>query len=931
MILKQFHSLSACIVLLLFLHGSTALAQGNGRAWLEFGTIDTVHGTVGAPVHFDVVMRDAAGDTIRDWNTVGHAVELQVVNATAELDTSVFSWSAQPDNYTWLNIMQDGAGLIKTAPQGFLIEASQFTDGVAHLAFISSAAETGTRIESKPLVDSAFSRSPPVTWHPRAVDHLFVERSTWLHGCSDPYVMRPMEVVVTPRDRFLNPVSTPVDVMLTAKYVYNELYSVPGYPPAPLDSAVTIRGAHSFYLLPAKVRMQGHDQGNVLTAYDPHNFNITGVSDSFYVAPHVPYPYDLHTPDDRTVLRLAHPDDMLAFQWEQPSPPDPYHDVNFNRRHPRMVADTLRYRIHFMDTNDTSRQVVFDSDDDGLAPAFHCTEEMLAEIADSLVGKPDVPTITMIWYVRATDGVDSVRSTPSDTTQPGHRLTIHNDMFAGKGVALQFSTPDSITRAAGEAVEFAFVAMDGDGQIVPDWNVNGKTVLFAVRGSLAEQDTSERAWGDDPDGYSWTRLEIAGEEVPLSAAGEYHIPHRLFSHGRAQARYISSKAGEHVRMEILPEKEGWTRESPLLTWHPGPLDNILVDVTWPYAGQHAVYVNRPYELVVMARDRFLNPLTEETTVRVKLRYPDEVSRADDTTQTPDGSILTLPGARSTLLLSDVVREDTSDTATWHSIEAFALADSSVHAVCDAYRVLDHPPAAFRLMEPADRVEITLPHRPEYWAHRFSWEQPDPPDPFTNIAVSRFNDVRMSDTLRYTVHLLSMPDMGEERMFLSDDSGRAASRHFSDAELREIIRQFAGHDSAGTQQDLLWYVEVTDGTDTTWSDPLDSAHAGYRLRLKIRRPLGVEASTPAATALAVNYPNPFRRATRILYRLEKAERVVLAVTDAYGRVVQRLLDGETREAGFHHVEFDAAGLPAGVYFYTLVAGGRRESKRMLLLH
>ena len=59
----------------------------------------------------------------------------------------------------------------------------RLADGVAHLAFISSAAETGTRIESKPLVDSAFSRSPPVTWHPRAVDHLFVERSKWLHGC----------------------------------------------------------------------------------------------------------------------------------------------------------------------------------------------------------------------------------------------------------------------------------------------------------------------------------------------------------------------------------------------------------------------------------------------------------------------------------------------------------------------------------------------------------------------------------------------------------------------------------------------------------------------------------------------------------------------------------------------------------------------------
>jgi hypothetical protein len=59
-------------------------------------------------------------------------------------------------------------------------------------------------------------------------------------------------------------------------------------------------------------------------------------------------------------------------------------------------------------------------------------------------------------------------------------------------------------------------------------------------------------------------------------------------------------------------------------------------------------------------------------------------------------------------------------------------------------------------------------------------------------------------------------------------------------------------------------------------------------------------------------------------------VHLVVTDALGRVVRNLVDAGIREAGTHSLRFDAAGLPPGVYFTRLTAGGSVHMQKMLLL-
>ncbi len=70
-------------------------------------------------------------------------------------------------------------------------------------------------------------------------------------------------------------------------------------------------------------------------------------------------------------------------------------------------------------------------------------------------------------------------------------------------------------------------------------------------------------------------------------------------------------------------------------------------------------------------------------------------------------------------------------------------------------------------------------------------------------------------------------------------------------------------------------------------------------------------------LEQNIPNPFNSTTCITYGVPKQSHVVLEVYDAFGRKIQTLIN-QRQEAGIYTVEFDASGLPSGVYFYRVVA-------------
>ena len=100
----------------------------------------------------------------------------------------------------------------------------------------------------------------------------------------------------------------------------------------------------------------------------------------------------------------------------------------------------------------------------------------------------------------------------------------------------------------------------------------------------------------------------------------------------------------------------------------------------------------------------------------------------------------------------------------------------------------------------------------------------------------------------------------------------------------------------------------------------------------RKPSGASSSAadiPASISLHSSFPNPFNPQATIRFVLPDVSEVRLAVYDARGRQVQVLIDGSLH-AGEHEVTFEAHGLPSGVYFSRLEAGGKTSTSRMVLL-
>jgi len=90
--------------------------------------------------------------------------------------------------------------------------------------------------------------------------------------------------------------------------------------------------------------------------------------------------------------------------------------------------------------------------------------------------------------------------------------------------------------------------------------------------------------------------------------------------------------------------------------------------------------------------------------------------------------------------------------------------------------------------------------------------------------------------------------------------------------------------------------------------------------------------PLEYNLSQNFPNPFNPATVIDYALPENSFVSLKVYNSLGQEVSNLVN-ENKQAGTYHVNFNASGLPSGVYYYILRAGNNNEfvkTNKMVLL-
>jgi photosystem II stability/assembly factor-like uncharacterized protein len=99
------------------------------------------------------------------------------------------------------------------------------------------------------------------------------------------------------------------------------------------------------------------------------------------------------------------------------------------------------------------------------------------------------------------------------------------------------------------------------------------------------------------------------------------------------------------------------------------------------------------------------------------------------------------------------------------------------------------------------------------------------------------------------------------------------------------------------------------------------------------------SPPRTYLLEQNFPNPFNPSTNFEFRISppKADAppaqnfgfVSLRIYDVLGKEVSTLVS-EVLQAGNYFRRWNPEGLPGGVYFYRLQAGGYMETKRLLFL-
>jgi hypothetical protein len=79
----------------------------------------------------------------------------------------------------------------------------------------------------------------------------------------------------------------------------------------------------------------------------------------------------------------------------------------------------------------------------------------------------------------------------------------------------------------------------------------------------------------------------------------------------------------------------------------------------------------------------------------------------------------------------------------------------------------------------------------------------------------------------------------------------------------------------------------------------------------------------------NSPNPFHGSTVISFRVAQAGPVTLKMYDLRGRLV-RHVDAEAAADDLQQITLDVAGLPSGVYAYSLESHGRKEWKRCIVV-
>lgn len=133
-------------------------------------------------------------------------------------------------------------------------------------------------------------------------------------------------------------------------------------------------------------------------------------------------------------------------------------------------------------------------------------------------------------------------------------------------------------------------------------------------------------------------------------------------------------------------------------------------------------------------------------------------------------------------------------------------------------------------------------------------------------------------------------------------------------------------------DHIWY---TNDCRLAWSVPvpeynyfIDAISGSNMGALSVWREESGQSTIDYHFCLCPPYPNPFNPSTNITFGIPKSDNVTIKVYDLLGREVTTLAN-EFMTAGYHTVNFNASGLPSGMYIVRLQAEGTNLVQKMIL--
>jgi len=91
----------------------------------------------------------------------------------------------------------------------------------------------------------------------------------------------------------------------------------------------------------------------------------------------------------------------------------------------------------------------------------------------------------------------------------------------------------------------------------------------------------------------------------------------------------------------------------------------------------------------------------------------------------------------------------------------------------------------------------------------------------------------------------------------------------------------------------------------------------------------DSQSSSLATLFQNYPNPVSGNTTIEFFIPERQHVELVLYNQFGQAVKTFLDA-SQLAGYHEVNLDCSGLPAGQYFYKMRTASYSISKQLMVI-